>query len=138
MISSNQLVEWIHFDDVKGYEWTLESTYTAIIDYLLLRTHIVEGCQVDNVTNFCKVYKWINQPTGTDRTLELHWLLPDIWICFWQGKNFNPLTWLKFFAGNPVFRIANEAECICEAVKHVIVKCLIRLWSEINLVPKYL
>ena len=44
MISAYQLVEWVHLEDVKRYERALKSTNTAVIDDLLLWTHIVEGC----------------------------------------------------------------------------------------------
>ena len=75
MVSSYQLIKRIHLDDIKSNEWSLEGTDATIINYLLRRTHIVKGCEVDNITDFCKINKWINEPTHTDRALELHWLL---------------------------------------------------------------
>lgn len=84
MVSSNQLIEWVHLDDVECYELSLKCTDATIINYLLGGTHIIECSQVDNIAYFNKINEWINKPAHTDSTLELDWLLPEIGLSFWQ------------------------------------------------------
>jgi RAB protein geranylgeranyltransferase component A len=74
VISSNQLVKWVHLDNVKCHKGALKSTDATIIYYLLLRAHVVKCSEVYNVTYLSKIDEGINQPTCADRTLKLEWL----------------------------------------------------------------
>jgi len=121
VISTDQLVEWVHLDDVKCYERSVERTNAAIINELLLWAHIIEGCQVNHVSNFSRIHEWINQPASANRTLKLYWLLSKSTIGVWKRKDFNLLALFKLFLNHPVLSIAHVAKSVSEAVKNVII-----------------
>ena len=61
-VAANHLVEGVHLLHIKGDKRANKRRNTSLIGHLLLRTHVVEGGQVDHVTDLESVDEWFHEP----------------------------------------------------------------------------
>ena len=109
-----------------------------MIYHLLLRTHVVEGGQVDHVSDLETVDEWFYKPASRDAPTQLEWSdLCTILLVSGEGKYLCLLARCIFLVYYSEFGMAYVAEGVLVLIAYIVIKIFSHLRRVVDLILEY-